>query len=95
MTPNKQKRKRSIATWRQVKKNGFYESGVIYNNKPQRACDEIYFKWIVNGQKEWCYEMTLGEALIMIRGLSSVLYYKIAKDEVKKWGKLLNKNNPL
>jgi len=89
------KKKRSIVTWRQVKKNGYFESGVIYNNYPERECDEIYFKWIVNGKREWYYETTISEAMQMIRGLASALYYRLEKDTAKKWGRLLSKNNPL
>ena len=88
------KKQRSIATWRQVKKNGYYESGIIYNNK-RLHCDEIYFKWVIDKKIVWNYQMTFAEALLMLRGLASALYYKAAKEETKKFGRLLNKNNPL
>ena len=86
------KRIRRIATWRQIKKNGFYESGIIYNNS-RMPCDEIYFRWIIDGKTIWNYELTVAESLIMMRGLNSALYYKLAKQETKKFGRLLNKNN--
>ena len=82
-------KKRSIITWRQRKQNGHFESGVVYNGKI--PCDEIYFKWVIDGKNKWYFEMTIAEAMEMIRGISSALYYKLSKDEVKKWGKQLNK----
>lgn len=87
------KKKRRIATWRQIKENGYYESGIIYNNRP--ACDEVYFKWVVDGKIKWFYELTVAETLGMVRGFSAALYYKLSKEEAKKFGRLLNKNNPL
>ena len=87
-------RQKSVATWRQVKGNGYFESGVIYHNR-QAICDEIYFKWVINGKRKWHYMMTVGEAMEMIRGLASALYYKLERDTAKKFGKLLSKNNPL
>ena len=88
------KKQRKVATWRQIKKNGFYESGIIYNNK-KLICDELYFKWVIDGKIKWSYEMTTAEAMLMVRGFASAIYYKLAKEEAKKFGKLLNKNNPL
>ena len=88
------KKKRSVITWREVRRNGYHESGVIYNNN-RMPCDEIYFKWIIDEKVRWSYELTVAEAMQMIRGLSSALYYKLSKDEVKKFGKSLNKNNLL
>ena len=87
------KKKRTVITWRQIRKNGYFESGVIYNNKP--ACDEIVFRWIIDDKVKWHYELTVGEAMQMIRGIASALYYKLEKETVKKFGKLLSRKNPL
>ena len=83
-------RRRSIATWRQPKKNGYFESGIIYNNN-RMPCDEIYFRWVIDDKIKWDYEMTMGEATEMIRGLSSALHIRLEKQMKEQFGKYLNK----